>query len=108
MDGTMHDNTHAHGDGRTAEHAPQPYGLFIKVWAALMLLTCITVGASVNWPGAVGTAVAMAVTPVKASLVLLFFMHLKWEPPVFKIMFLTAVGLMAVFFGLSFFDYLYR
>jgi len=89
-------------------HEPQPYGTFIAVWAVLMALTCVTVTASMFWPGRAGTAVAMAVTPVKASLVLLFFMHLKWEPTAFKVMFLTAVSLMALFMGLSFVDYLYR
>ncbi|MDP2360594.1 MAG: cytochrome C oxidase subunit IV family protein [bacterium] len=103
-----HDQAGAHDDGRVATHAPQPYSTFIGIWAALMLLTCVTVTASIHWPGAVGTAVAMMVTPIKAALVLLYFMHLKWEPPVFKIMFLAAVALMAVFMGLSFFDYLYR
>jgi cytochrome c oxidase subunit IV len=100
----MHETTHPAG----AEHAPQPYSTFIAVWVALLLLTCVTVGASMFWPGRVGTAVAMAVTPVKASLVLLFFMHLKWEPPVFRIMFLSTVALLAVFMGFTFIDYLYR
>ena len=35
-------------------------------------------------------------------------MHLKWEPAIFRWMFLSAVGIMAVFMGITFFDYLYR
>ena len=109
----MHEHTtpgaeHAPISGRTAEHPPQPYSVFILTWVALLLLTCVTVTASVYWPGTVGTAVAMAVTPIKAALVLLVFMHLKWEPVIFRFMFLTAVGIMAVFMGPTFFDYLYR
>ncbi len=100
---------HAHVDAYANQaHAPQSYSVFILTWVALMALTCVTVGASVYLPGTVGTAVAMAVTPLKASLVLLIFMHLKWEPVVFRWMFLSAVGIMAVFMSLTFFDYLYR
>ena len=91
-----------------AAHAPLPYALFVKVWAALILLTCVTVTASMTWPGHVGTAVAMAITPVKAALVLFFFMHLKYEPPIFRVMFLAAVSILAIFMGLTFFDYLFR
>ncbi|MFA7331565.1 MAG: cytochrome C oxidase subunit IV family protein [Candidatus Delongbacteria bacterium] len=100
--------THADAAHADAAHAPQPYSVFILTWVALMALTCVTVGASIYWPGTVGTAVAMAVTPLKATLVLLVFMHLKWEPVGFRWMFLSAVGIMAVFMGLTFFDYLYR
>ena len=100
----MHDNTQT----EVKAHAPLPYSLFIQVWVALVLLTCVTVGATLTWPGRVGTAVAMAVTPVKASLVLLFFMHLRYEPVVFRVMFLSAVTVLAVFMGLTFFDYLFR
>jgi len=95
----------AHDD---TAHAPQPYAVFIQTWLALMALTCVTVTASIWWPGAIGTAVAMVVTPVKAALVLLVFMHLNWEPAVFRWMFLSAVGIMAVFMGITFIDYLYR
>lgn len=92
----------------TTAHAPQPYAVFIQTWLALMALTCVTVTASIWWPGAIGTAVAMVVTPIKAALVLMVFMHLKWEPAIFRWMFLSAVGIMAVFMGITFFDYLYR
>jgi len=103
----MHDDTH--GAATAAEtHEPQPYTLFVLVWIALLALTGVTAGASLLYPGKVGTAVAMAVTPLKASLVLLYFMHLKWEPPLFKAMFLVAVAILATFMGLTFFDFLYR
>lgn len=95
-------------DGRTPHHDAQPYSTFVGIWILLMILTCVTVGGSLLYPGAIGTGIAMAVTPIKAALVLLFFMHLKWEPPVFKIMFLATVAILASFMSLSFFDYLYR
>ncbi|MCB1182560.1 cytochrome C oxidase subunit IV family protein [bacterium] len=93
---------HAH------DHHIVPVSVFAWVWVALLVLTAITVGASVYYPGHVGILVAMIVTPIKAALILMYFMHLKYEKKVFVIMFLTAIGIFAIFLGLTFFDYLFR
>ena len=85
-----------------------PDGLFVMVWAALLVLTAITVGGSVFFPGKIGILVAMIVTPVKATLILMYFMHLKYEKKAFTTMFLVAVGILSVFIGLTLFDYLLR
>jgi len=85
-----------------------PDGLFIRVWIGLLILTGITVAGSVYFPGKIGILVAMIVTPVKATLILMFFMHLRYEKKGFTIMFLVAVGILATFIGLTFFDYLFR
>ncbi len=97
----------------TMEHAPArhhvlPDGLFVLVWIGLLLLTGTTVGASVFFPGRIGIGVAMVVTPVKAALILMYFMHLKYEKVGYQVMFLVAVGILAIFMGLTFFDYLQR
>lgn len=93
-----------HGDGHAA-HAPVATGTFVLVWVALLALTLVTVGASVWFPGKVGIAVAMVVTPVKAALILMWFMHLKYENLVFKAMFVSAIAILALVMGLTFFDY---
>jgi len=85
-----------------------PDGLFIMVWVGLLILTAITVGASVFYRGPIGIATAMIVTPAKATLILMFFMHLKYEKRGFVAMFLVAVGILSIFLGLTFFDYLFR
>ena len=90
------------------EHHVIPDGTFILVWIGLLILTAITVGASVYYPGRVGVAVAMIVTPVKATLILMYFMHLKYEKKIFVIMFLAAMGIFGAFLGLTFIDYLFR
>nr|MEE4266405.1 cytochrome C oxidase subunit IV family protein [Candidatus Krumholzibacteria bacterium] len=87
---------------------PLADGLLLKVYTALIILTGMTVAASVYFPGKIGIAVAMVVTPLKATLILMYFMHLKYERPVFVIMFLVAIAILALVMGLTFFDYLYR
>ncbi len=106
----MHDSHAAGAHGHVqadahAAHAPVPNATFVLVWVGLVLLTAVTVTASVLFPGKVGIGVAMVVTPVKAALILLWFMHLKYEKPVFKFMFLSAMLILAIVMGLTFFDY---
>lgn len=105
----MHDSHAAGGHGAHAgahaAHAPVPNGTFILVWVGLLVLTAVTVAASVMFPGKVGIGVAMVVTPVKAAMILMWFMHLKYEKPVFRFMFLAAMLILAIVMGLTFFDY---
>ena len=102
-----HANTTA-ADAHAQEHHVLPDGLFIWVWVGLLILTAITVGGSVYFPGKVGILIAMVVTPIKAALILMFFMHLKYEKKGFVVMFLVALGILSIFIGLTFFDYLFR
>lgn len=98
---------HAADHGRETQHVVS-YRTFVNVWVWLLVLTACTVLGSVVFPGRVGIGVALVVTPIKAALILMYFMHLRYEPPVYRIMFLVAVGILATFMGLTFFDYLYR
>jgi cytochrome c oxidase subunit 4 len=95
----------SHAGHGNAKHAPVPHHVFIRVWVALLALTGVTVAASVLFPGRVGIGVAMIVTPIKAALILMWFMHLKYEKVVFRFMFLTAMVILAIVMGLTFFDY---
>ena len=53
----------------------------LAVYAALLLLTVVTVLASFVDLGLWNVVVALLIASVKASLVALFFMHLKGESP---------------------------
>ncbi len=80
------------------------------VLAALLVLTAVTVAAAgihFETP-AVNTIVALAIASMKASLVALFFMHLRYEKPINAIIFLTGIAMLAVFLGLTLLDVDYR
>ncbi len=53
--------------------------LYAAVWIALLALTATTVAVSYVNLGAWNVVAALAIASVKASLVALFFMHLKYE-----------------------------
>ena len=55
------------------------YRIYIIVWSALLILTAVTWGVSYINLGMGNVAVALLIASVKAALVALFFMHLRYE-----------------------------
>jgi len=53
--------------------------IYLAVWGALVVLTAVTVAVSYVHLGMMNVVVALLVASVKASLVALFFMHLRYE-----------------------------
>jgi len=62
-----------------------PIGTYIMVFLALMVGTGVTVAASYVDLGIWNTPVAMLIAVTKASLVVFFFMHLKYSPRLYWI-----------------------
>jgi cytochrome c oxidase subunit 4 len=89
-------------------HAEHPgYGTFIKVWVALLVLTAGLVGLS-HVSQAYAVWGLLTLTPLKAGLVFYYFMHLKYEGPLFKIVVLVTLGTLLIFFALLFSDVAFR
>ncbi len=88
----------------SAKSVPHPgYGTFIGVWAALVALTAGLVGMShLGLRAAVWGL--LTITPIKAGLVLYFFMHLKYEDPLLKGVLFTALSTLLIFLVLLFSD----
>ena len=80
-------------DGHPADHVV-PLGTYIAVFAALMVLTVLTVAASRVDLGVFNTPLALGIAVTKAVLVILFFMHVKYSSR------LIALFLAAAFAGL--------
>ena len=81
---------------------------FIAVWLCLLALTALTVKAAQLHLGALGMFVNLLIASSKASLVLWFFMHLKYEKTLFKMLFLVPIVTITIIIGLTFFDIWYR
>lgn len=95
----------AHAD---KEHHVVPYRVYFVVWAALLVLTVITVAVSYVDMKHVTVLTAMLIATFKSMLVLLYFMHVRFEKPLYAVMILAALGTYAIFIGLTFVDYLFR
>jgi len=89
-------------------HKTLSYRFLLMVLAALFFLTALTVGASTVNLGTLNVWVALLIAAAKASLVLLFFMHLKYEDMVLKISFLATIGFLAIIIGFIFLDIAFR
>ena len=72
-------DAHAHHHADLGHEHVTPISAYLAIFGALMVLTAITVAVAWLDLGTVNVGVALAVAVVKASLVVLFFMHLKYS-----------------------------
>ncbi len=80
--------------------------IYIGVFAALMVLTVVTVAASRLDAGVATTIViAMTIATVKGSLVGSFFMHLAWEKRSIYALLLVAAAFLIAMIGLFLWHY---
>ena len=96
-----------HGAHSAEQHAPGhavSIKILVGVWLTLMVLTVLTVQVATIDLGKANLWVAMFVASIKASLVVLFFMHLFWDRRINLVIFLTSVLLLALFLGMTLTD----
>ena len=79
-------------------------------WAALILLTLMTVFISVFGADlrSLTVATALLIATVKALAVALYFMHLKYEPRIYMAWIIVVISLFVFFLVMVILDYLTR
>jgi|GEM_PF-226069 len=89
-------------------HQEAGFGTYILIWLGLISLTAITVAlAGINLAGlTVITALAIAI--IKSSLVANYFMHIKFDAPIFKIFIAVSLIIFVLMIVLTFFDLIFR
>ena len=97
--GHGHGDSHGHGDGHGhGEPHVLPLSVYFGVWAALVVLTAITVAVSRFDFGSANTVIAMFVATIKGSLVALFFMHLFYDNKLNLIILVSSLVFVSIFF----------
>lgn len=103
-------------DPADTESTPEPDGppqvhvvpapVLVGVFAALILLTAVTVlAAEPRFDfGGWNLVIAMVIATVKASLVALYFMHLRYDHPLYGLIFVAALVFLALFVSLTMVD----
>lgn len=81
---------------------------YILVTAALFVLLTVTVGAAFVNLGAFNTPVAMLISLSKASLIVLFFMHVRRSNPLIHIFVLVGFFWLGIMLTLTLSDFLTR
>ena len=85
-----------------------PKTTYYAIFGALMVLTAITVTVAFINLGALNFPVALGIAILKATLVILFFMHVKYSSQLTKLICGGAFFFLMVLFGLTLSDYLSR
>jgi cytochrome c oxidase subunit 4 len=78
--------------------------LYILVFAALIVFTGLTTSVAFINLGQWNTVVALAIAVSKASLVVLFFMHLRWSTGLMRMVLLSAFVWFAILVALTLSD----
>ena len=95
-------SSNSHGGAPLAHVVP--VGVLLGVFAALLVLTAVTVAVSYFDFGAFDLVVALGVATVKAVLVALWFMHLRYDGGLHAFLFLTAAAFLGLFLIIAMFD----
>jgi cytochrome c oxidase subunit 4 len=78
------------------------------VWTALLVLTIITVAVAGFDLDKLTVVVALLIASAKATIVAMYFMHLKFEGLLIKLMVGAVMLVFLAFIVLTFFDYFFR
>jgi cytochrome c oxidase subunit 4 len=89
--------------GGPTAHIVPPH-ILLGVWLGLMVLTVLTVAATRIDLGAGNLWLAMIIAAVKATLVALYFMHLRYDRLFHGFVFLGAILFVMLFIGLALMD----
>ncbi len=98
---TAHD---AHDEHHGISHVASTKVL-LGTGGTLLMLTIVSVLATkVNFGESMNLAIAMLIAVVKASLVVLFFMHLKYDKIFHSVIFMSALLAASLFVGFTLMD----
>ncbi len=90
-------------------HAPiTPVSTYINIFVALLVLTAATYVVATFDFGFLNTPIALAVAILKASLVVIYFMGVRYNTPLTKVFVVAGFFWLVIMFGLTLNDYLTR
>jgi cytochrome c oxidase subunit 4 len=101
---------HPHGDGYSGDHSGGDHHgptwlLLFGIFVVLMILTVITVGVTTyDFGYRMNLVVALVIAFVKATLVGIYFMHLRWDPPIFSYVLVASLAFVTLFIVFSLLD----
>jgi len=89
-------------------HSSPSFKTNLIVLLSLLALTVLTVGVAQIDFGVFNAFIAMFIASVKAALVLMYFMHLKYDEKIYSIIFGSSVFFVIVFYFFSQLDIITR
>lgn len=93
----------AHHEGESHHHIVS-VSVYLAIFAALLVGTALTVWVAYFDLGAFNIVVALAIAVTKASLVVLYFMHVKYSSKLVQLAACTGFIWLAIMIGFTFSD----
>ena len=94
--------------GTAHEHHVLPVRMYLSIVTLLFVFTAITVLAAFIELGALNTPLALAIAIFKATLVVLFFMHVRYNTPLMWVFAGSGFFWLIIMFALTMQDYVSR
>ena len=86
-----------------------PVRVYITIFLVLLVGTALTVAAAfVDFPWRLNTIVALTIATIKATFVVLYFMHVRYSSRLIWVIMAAALFWMAIMFAFTFSDYMTR
>ena len=86
-----------------------PVRVYITIFLVLLVGTALTVAAAfVDFPWRLNTIVALTIATIKATFVVLYFMHVRYSSRLVWVIMGSAFFWMAILFAFTFADYMTR
>ncbi len=99
---------HAEGNAENHGHHIIPFKVLLAVFLGLVALTVLTVAVARVDLGPLNVPVALGIAGLKATLVVLFFMALKYDKPVNSMVFSIGTVFVVIFVVFTLFDTAFR
>ena len=104
----MAEHGHADSEKASPEHHVVSWRVYLAIFAALSVLTGVTVVVTGFDFGPLNLLVALGVAVTKASLVVLYFMHARYSPKLTGVVIAAALAFLVILVFLTLTDYLSR
>ncbi len=101
-------NYRRNSTNETARLHEAGYRTYVTIWVALLVLLGITIAAAKVYLSSYSVLINLLIASIKAILVLMFFMHLKYEGRFLKSLILLTLAALTVIIALTFSDVWYR
>lgn|SRR6185436_6426655 len=86
-----------------------PVRVYMMIFLALLVGTALTVAAAfIDFPWRFNTIVALTIATAKATLVVLYFMHVRYSARLIWVILASALFWMAILFAFTLSDYFTR
>jgi len=83
-----------------------PLRIYVTIFLALLVGTSLTVWAGFrDFPGQLNVIIALTIAVIKATLVVLYFMHVRYSSRLIWVIFTSALFWLVILFALTFSDY---